>query len=207
MKEKIETIQQLDKRKIFEQIKTPQELLDFMGRNIEYGFVSSKDKKKYSWKDKEMDEKFEEEYFLQSPTELIESGYGVCWDSAELEREWFARHGYNFRVYFIMFAKDDPNDSPTHTFLVYKVDDKWYWFEHSDGGNRGIHEYNSLEDLLSAAKERHFQHAESDRGARPEDRNSIVIKDFNKPRFGCKSQEFVDQVFADKDKVLDKSGM
>ena len=39
-----------------------------------------------------------------------------------------------------------------HTFLLYKENNKWYHFEHSDKSKRGIHEYKSINDALENIK-------------------------------------------------------
>lgn len=37
---------------------------------------------------------------------------------------------------------------PSHTFLTYEDNHKYYWFEHSWGSYKGIHEYESQMSLL-----------------------------------------------------------
>lgn len=77
---KLEILQTLEKTKIsefFEQIKTPEELLEFMKKNIQYGFIGKNNKKKYFWREENLDKDFSAEYFLQSPEELIRSGCGL----------------------------------------------------------------------------------------------------------------------------------
>lgn len=177
----------------FEKVKSPQELLSFMAKNIKYGFVGRNNHKRYQWDDKDWDTDFENEYYLQRPGELVESGLGVCWDSAELEREWFAKHGYDIRLYFMWFAKEVDNNLPTHTFLVYKQNEKFYWFEHSDGSNQGIHEYDNLDTLLAEAKMKHIDYAIKDRGASTDDVKNFMLLDFDKPEFNCNPEEFVNQ--------------
>lgn len=192
-----EEIQTPDMARIFENIKTPQELLEFM-KNIEYGFVGKNNQKIYSWKYEEMGRDFDKEYFLQSPEELIKSGHGVCWDSAELERYWFEKNGYDFKVFFMIFFKEHNNNLPTHTFLAYKGKDKWFWFEHSFGSHRGVHEYDSMEDLILDVKKKHFDYAIKHRGATVEDEKDLQTFEFEKPRYGSNTQEFIEQAVSGK---------
>jgi hypothetical protein len=188
----------MNKIRIFENIKTPQELLTFMNENIEYGYIGKSNQKIYSWKYENTDMDFNKEYFLQSPEELIESGYGVCWDSAELERNWFEKNNFDFKVFFMIFTKEYDNDLPTHTFLAYKEKDKWFWFEQSFGAYRGIHEYDSLKDLTSDVKKKHFDYAIKHRGATIQDEKDLMMCEFKKPRYGSSPQEFVDQAMGGK---------
>ncbi len=186
-----------DKLIIFEDIKSPQELLAFMKKNIAYGFIGKSNRRVYSSKD-DMYDNFSNEYFLQSPEELIKSGHGVCWDDAELERHWFGKNGYNFKVFFIIFNKEYENNLPTHSFLAYMERDKWFWFEYSFSVHRGIHEYDSLEDLISDVKKKHFDYAIKHREATIEDEKDLMIFEFEKPKYGSSPQGFVDQAMGGK---------
>ena len=92
-------------------------------------------------------ETFSSDYRLQSPEELIKSKIGVCWDQVELERYYFEKNNIKVKTYFLVHY--DGGKCPTHTFLVFKKNDKYYWFEHSWEIFKGIHEYDSLSSLLS----------------------------------------------------------
>jgi hypothetical protein len=174
-----------------------------MKDNITYGFVGKNSKKIFT-SEEDMDKAWEE-YYLQSPEELLESKHGVCWDTAELERFWFAEHGYKPKVYFLMFAKEEGTDLPTHTFLVYNKDDKWYWFEHSFGAHRGIHEYSSREELLEDVKKKHFQHAMKAQGATEDDFHSLRFSEYETPGFGASPEEFVSEIFEKNPQLILKS--
>lgn len=80
--EDIKTLDQL-----FEKLKTPEELLEYMEKNLEYGYVGKENNKIYSNSDPDFDINFDKEYFLQTPEQLLVSRHGVCWDQVELERE------------------------------------------------------------------------------------------------------------------------
>ena len=70
---------------------------------------------------------FNKYYKLQTPEELLKSKLGVCWDKDNL---------------------------PSHTFLTYERNKKYYWFEHSDNKYAGIHEYITKEELLNDVKDK-----------------------------------------------------
>lgn len=152
--------------------------------NIEYGFL---DKDGYNLIND--DDKWEKEFYLfyhlQSPDELLRTKCGVCWDQVELERELFSKTDYKFYTYFI-YIKD--NDMlPSHTFLVYEDNSKYYWFEHSWGVYKGIHEYNSLDDLFSELIIKF-------RDSHPEvsKENMIYLYKYDKPKYGISCEEFYD---------------
>jgi hypothetical protein len=186
--------QSLDKKQEFERITGPEELLSFMKEKINYGFVG-KNKKVYAHDNEKMNTDFEAEYYLQSPEELLESGQGVCWDSVELERRWFLEHSFKPEVYFMMYAKEGGTDLPTHTFLVFEKDNKWHWFEHSFGDQRGIHEYASRGELLDDVKKKHHDYAVQNRGATNEDFARLRVMAYEKPDFGSSPQEFISNIF------------
>jgi hypothetical protein len=187
----------MEKVKFFENIKTPQELLEFMRNNLKFGFVGKNNKKIYSWRDKmNNDWDFSSEYFLQSSDDLIKSGLGTCWDDTEFERYSFESMGYETKVFFMIFAGE--KSFPTHTFLAYKEKDKWFWFEYAFGDCRGIHEYNNLEELILDAKGKNFDAALKYDGATSEDEKDLMIFEYEKPRYGCSAQEFVDNAVGGK---------
>ena len=112
---------------------------------IEYGFKDEDGNNIINNKDK-WDNEFDKFYYLQEPDELLKSKCGVCWDQVELERLLFSNLDIKFKTYFIYIKGD--NMLPSHTFLEYLDNGKYYWFEHSWYREKGIHEYDSEEELL-----------------------------------------------------------
>jgi|GEM_PF-922957 len=163
----------------FENLKTPSDLLAFMD-GIEYGFVGN-DGEKYS----EQDERFRDSWYpkciVQSGDELLESRCGTCWDQVELERKWFKEHAYQFVTIFSWFEVKKPNNYPNHTFLAFNDNEKWYWFEHAYSGNRGIHEFAALDDLVNEVKTRLLEDAIDSGVANPEDDSSINTCPYDEP--------------------------
>ena len=80
----------------FDNIDTPQELLDYMGNNIKYGFITKDGKKEFN-----NYSNFYDECMVQTGKEVLITKVGTCWDQVELERMWFIEHGYNIKTYFI----------------------------------------------------------------------------------------------------------
>lgn len=127
-------------------IKTPQELLEFMS-GIEYSWMD----KKGNFHTDIIPEMYET-YSLMSPEEVLKHKKGICVDQSEFEREWFTKNNYEHKVMVIQIERQD--SKPGHQFLIYKENNKYYWFENAWHNERGIHEYNSYEELINDIKKR-----------------------------------------------------
>ena len=69
-------------------IKTPEELLDYMKNNIQYGYLGNNGKI-YHYNDFDFDKDWYQEYILENKDDVIKNKVGNCWDQVEFEREWF----------------------------------------------------------------------------------------------------------------------
>ncbi len=142
----------------------------------------------YGWIDKEnikydtFDESFEKNYFLQSPKEVIHNQIGVCWDQVELERFYFKGSHLQIKTFFIVYY--DGDKCPTHTFLTYEKNGKFYWFEHSWEKFKGIHEYPTEKDLLRDVKQKFI-----DFDAILEPQN-VVLYEYEKPKYHISVVDF-----------------
>ncbi len=177
----------------YKEVKNPDELLIFMD-SIEYGFVDNDNYKYGSWNEEEFEETVITKWHLSSPERLIEVGYGHCFDQVELERDWFAKHNYNFKTYYIMFLFDYPNDYSTHTFLIYEENNKWCLFEHSDYYDRGIHKFNTLEDALKYKMKRHIESNKKYNVVTDEEISHLHIWEYDKPKNNSNFNEFIDNI-------------
>lgn len=154
------------------------EIMDLM-EQIEYGWID-KDNKKYSI----INENFANNYILQSPNEVIKNRIGVCCDQVELERYYFKRNDWNAKTYFLVYY--DGNKCPTHTFLTYKKNNRYYWFEHSWERFRGIHEYQFLKELLFDIKDKFIKYELNDNCVL----KNLVLHEYKKPKYHISVQEF-----------------
>ena len=174
----------LDMNKILEEIKTPQELLNYLNQhNFKYGYVGKNNGKVYSDNDSDYGRYFAQEYHLQTPEELLASGIGICWDYAELARDWFKQHNYEFNFYGMVVQpknKSIHNNLITHTFVAYKQANKWYWFEYAFAKQRGIHTFNSLDELLKTIQVKQLEWA-IDQGI-TDNLNDIKVWEYEFPK-------------------------
>ena len=166
-----------------------QKMMDIM-EQIEYGFLDNNGNNICDNVDLEYT--FNKVYYIMSPEELLNKKIGVCWDQVELERKLFEESNIKNETYFIYI--DDKNNLPSHTFLVYYVDNKVYWFEHSWFDEKGIHEYNNLNDLLNDVEIKFIKSRENEvpKGL------DVHIYKYNKPNYNISCNEFYNYIFTQK---------
>ena len=163
------------------------EIMDVLNE-IEYGFKDENENNlinSESW-----DKDFSKFYFLLSPEELLYYKCGVCWDQVELERKLFNDFNIDCDTYFIYI--DDNENLPSHTFLTFQLNDKYYWFEHSWYDMKGIHEYNNIETLLNDVKIKFIESRKNEI-----DLNSnydTYIYKYNKPKYHINCDEFYNYI-------------
>jgi len=156
------------------------EIMNLMNE-ISYGWIDKKNKMH-----EEIDDSFSDNYVLQSPKEVIKNKMGICWDQVELERFYFEKNEWNIKTYFLVHY--DNARCPTHTFLTYEKNKKYYWFEHSWEPFRGIHEYSSLKELLLDVREK-FIKIELHQNY---DKNNLCLHEYKKPNYHMSVKDFYD---------------
>ena len=81
-------------------------------------------------------EDWEKEWKLLTPEQIIKYRCGICYDTAMMSKYFLDKWGIQNQFYFGYTKRsksDDYNDDPTHTFVIYKDQDKWKWLEGSWG--------------------------------------------------------------------------
>lgn len=150
---------------------------------IEYGFRDENNDNILDVYPQKWENDFQNFYFLQTPDELLKSKCGVCWDQVELERKLFSDINMETKSYFIYIV--DKDMLPSHTFITYECDDKYYWFEHSWGVYAGIHEYNKFSELLDDIESKFIEsHPEVNKGS------LLYIYEYKKPIDHIKCDDF-----------------
>ncbi len=183
---------------IYNQIKTPLELLEFMCNHIKFGFYGNN--QIYDTSDLDALDLASDIYWkLSSPTNTLKLGYGQCFDQVELERDWFLSHGYFCMTFYITFLVENMNSYPNHAYLAFKANDKWYWFEHCDKANFGIHEYDSLGDLITDQMTKHVYSTDKFYPLDENILNSLHIFEYKKPLYGINTKDFQHFVYSSYD--------
>lgn len=169
-----------------------EKIMDLM-TTIKYGFLDKDGKDIFDYEDSNY--AFNKNYHLMSPEELLEKRIGVCWDQVELERKLFNDKSIINETYFIYI--DDKSKLPSHTFLVYYMNDKIYWFEHSWYDQMGIHEYDNLDQLLNDVTQRFIKNEEINDNKEL----NVYIYRYNKPNYNISCNEFYEYIFK-QDKII-----
>lgn len=130
----------------FENLKSPEQLMDYMNINIQYGWLdNNKNKHINNLKN------FRENYKISTINEIIETGLGTCIEQAKLIKQFFDNKNIENKLYcYRRYENKEDFDKEVrmHCFVIYNLKDKWYQFEHFNYNRRGIHEYSSLNDAL-----------------------------------------------------------
>lgn len=178
-------------------IKTPDDLMNYMDENINYGIYDYKNNKAYYDANDNFEFLVNNVWKLSSPEQMQKYGVGHCFDQVELERDFFKNHNYNFKTFFIWFKCNRKNTYPTHTYLIYqdKMTKQWCWFEHSDYNNKGIHKFRTLKDAIIEQKQTHIKYAKSYRKAKT-DASKIEILEYDNVCYGCSFDEFINYVLS-----------
>lgn len=166
------------------------EILKIMNKlnDIEYGFKDANGNNLIN--SENWDKDFPNFYFLLSPEELLKCKCGVCWDQVELERNLFNDANIDCDTYFIYI--DDNKNLPSHTFLTFKLNNKYYWFEHSWYDMRGIHEYNDLGTLLNDVKVKFIDSRKNEINLNLN--YDIYIYKYNKPKYHITCDDFYNYI-------------
>lgn len=138
----------------FEEIKTPEELMKYMDDNIQYGWIDQ-------FGNKHINELkgLRENYRIISLEDMIKEGVGTCIEQANMIKTALENMGYETKVFCHRSSESElitADDVHMHCLVYFKNNNKWYHFEHSNQSNRGIHEYDSLEEGV-AARVKHFE--------------------------------------------------
>lgn len=135
-----------DKINEFLKLKTDIDLMNFMNQNITYG-----------WKDYNQGlhfnnlNGFREIYRISSIDEILESGLGTCIEQAKLIKFFFDKIGLENKLYCYRGYETEENFDKKvrmHCFVLFKHENIWYHFEHSNRPKRGIHKYDSIESAI-----------------------------------------------------------
>lgn len=119
---------------------------------------------------------FKEIFYLQNPKQLIESKIGTCFEQVELERELISKLGVDLRTYFIHYPSE--NYDIAHSFLIYKDSKKYYWVENAWLKYKGLHVYNTKEELFNDVLEKFVETIPDG------EFKKVKMYLYEKPRFG-----------------------
>lgn len=137
-----------DIKEFFMDIETPYELMDYLDKNVVYGWL---DRQEIFHGD--VGEDFRENYRTGSLEQILQSKVGTCIEQAKLIKTFFDKIGLESKIFCRRKYEDKETpkeETKMHCFVLFSRNNKWYHFEHSNVAARGIHEYSTLEEALQA---------------------------------------------------------
>ena len=190
-------------RDSYNKVKTPDELLKLMD-NIKYGIYGNDNKVYINDGTKESNKIFQwaciNQYGLANKDKVLKYGVGQCFDQTELERTWFREHNYEYKTIFIWFLFDYENTYPTHSYLIYKDNDKYCYFEHADEMNKGIYKFDSYIDAIKYQMNKHIEYTKKN-GNIVDDEiiKHLHIYEYDEPKSNISFDEFIDHILESKE--------
>jgi hypothetical protein len=155
---------------------------------IEYGYKDVNNEYHDS-----VDNEFADNYRLESPTEIEESKLGICWDQVEYERYLFDKQNIKNNTYFIVHYDNDK--CPTHTFLIYEDNNKNYWFENAFEAQRGIHEFNTLDEAVEYVKSKQIEYTRMNhKDVSDKDMECLTVYEYTRPKENVNVEEYLNHV-------------
>ena len=135
--------QKISRLNKFQGLKTPRELMDFMDQNVAYGWIDL-DGGMYLNNLSNL----EGNYKTKSISNTLNFGVGTCIEQAQLAKSFFDANGFENKL-FCSRVQNQEDKNSMHCFVLFKNNNIWYHFEHSDRKRKGIHPYTSVDDALN----------------------------------------------------------
>lgn len=123
-------------------LKNEFQLMDFMDSNVIYGWLDNLNNMHLN----NLSD-LRKNYKVSSIKETLSCKVGTCLEQSKLEKSFFDRIGVENKLYCYRGYESvvEVNEKVImHCFLLFKVKDIWYHFEHSNSPKRGIHPYANL---------------------------------------------------------------
>lgn len=130
-------------------IKTPEDILEFMKSNIKYGWLDMNNEEHIGNM-----KNFRRLYRTSSIEETLEHGIGTCIEQVYLMHTLLDNLGiknqmYCTRIYEGEGFNDLDADEHMHCFVLYFINDEVYQIEHPNWERVGIYKYESIDDAIS----------------------------------------------------------
>lgn len=126
-------------KKFMDSINSPEELLKWMKENIKYDTSNMGYNSDY-------------QTLIKTGEELWETKKGQCVDQSYFEKNVLENLGFKCYLYHVKEEDSDMNYGPygqSHVFVIYEDNNKYFYFEHANYINIGIHKFSSLNDCFN----------------------------------------------------------
>ena len=141
-------------------IKTPQDILEYMKQNIQYGWIDINDKEHIGNM-----KNFRKLYRTSSIEEILDHKIGCCIEqvllmSYLLDKLKIKNKMYCTRIYEGKDFNNLEEEEHMHCFVLYFLNNKVYQIEHPNWEKIGIYEYNSEEEAVNTINDYYVKLAE-----------------------------------------------
>lgn len=85
---------------------------------------------------------------LQAPLVTYITLQGSCHDQTVFELQELYNLGLTPKAKFIITVDENGQGLETHSFAYFEFDSSWYWFENAWKDMRGIHEFDTFEEMI-----------------------------------------------------------
>ena len=132
----------------FDELQTPQDLINWMDANISYGWL---DKDRNIHYNDTSDARYK--HITASIDEILKSGVGTCIEQGKLIKYFLDKHNIENKVFCNRRYETTDEDQKIylHCLVFFKMNDKWYNIEHSNTEKRGIREYDTLDEAVRSS--------------------------------------------------------
>lgn len=86
---------------------------------------------------------------MQTIEHIKETKNAICWEVVELYRHELEEKGINCETYFFCLNETGYH---CHSIIVVPYDNKYYWIEGSFKDFKGVHEYDTLDEIFDVIK-------------------------------------------------------
>lgn len=172
----------------FTSINSPEELLNFMNNNIEFGWLN-KDNKMHLGNMKN----FRKDYRTMSTNEVLEKGIGICVEQVALMKRYFDDCLIETKVYcFRKYENKNRNSEEIelHLALFYKLKGTWYYIEATGPFHKGITKLKDINEGLKIITETYEKSKDRKLTEIKEIPAGLSFLEFNKYVNGFKSINF-----------------
>lgn len=140
-------------------IKTPEDILEFMKSNIKYGWLDNEDKEHINTM-----KEFRRVYRTSSLEETLSHGLGTCIEQVYLmhvllDKLNIPNKMFCTRIYEGKDFNDLDSDEHMHCFVLYEKDGKTYQIEHPNWERVGIYNYKDEEDAINSINKYYIEMA------------------------------------------------
>jgi len=137
------------------EIKTPNDVLEFMQTNIKYGWIDINNNEHVGNMDN-----FRRLYRTSSVEETLYHGIGTCIEQVYLMKNLLDNINIPNKMFCTRVYEDEnfsnlDIDVYMHCFLLYQEDGKLYQLEHPNGKRVGIHSFESEEQAILEISSHH----------------------------------------------------